>query len=71
MSAYILKKNKMKKFIISPYFSYVYLFVVIVTAIFFFKLEDNDPLKVYTIPILLIFVALQQYRKYLIRKSTP
>ncbi|MBP3944186.1 hypothetical protein J5U18_11585 [Sphingobacteriaceae bacterium WQ 2009] len=59
----------MKKLILSPYFSYVYLFVVVITAIFFFRLADNDPLKAYTIPILLVFVALQQYRKYLLRKE--
>lgn len=58
--------NKFQKLIIHPYFSYLYLFVVVFCIICLLTLPQGDSLTTYAVAAGLALFVLQRYRKYLL-----
>ncbi len=61
-----LPMNKFQKLIIHPYFSYLYLFVVVFCIICLLVLPQGDSLTTYAVSTGLVLFILHRYRKYLL-----
>lgn len=59
--------NKFQKIITHPYFSYLYVFVVIFCLISLLVLPQGHPVIQYAVAGGIVLFALHQYRKYLLK----
>lgn len=60
--------NKLQKIIIHPYFSYLYVFVVIFCIICLLVLPQGHPLMTYAVSAGLAMFVLHRYRRYLLSR---
>ena len=60
--------ERLQKIIIHPYFSYLYVFVVIFCVISLLILPQGHPLTTYAVALGLVMFALHRYRKYLLKR---
>ncbi|MBK1438509.1 hypothetical protein JHJ32_00790 [Parapedobacter sp. ISTM3] len=61
--------KKLQQIITHPYFSYVYLFVVVFCIICLLVLPQGHPLTTGAVAVGLALFVLHRYRKYLLRKQ--
>lgn len=59
--------NKLQKIIIHPFFSYLYVFVVVFCIICLLVLPTGHPLVTYAVSMGLVMFVLHRYRRYLLR----
>jgi len=60
--------NQIKRILLSPYFVYVYLFLIVILFVTIFTVDKQHPIQTYVLPIAVVLFCIQQYRKILIRK---
>ena len=61
--------EKLQKLIIHPYFSYVYVFVIVFCIISLLVLRHGHPLTTCAVIAGLLMFGLHRYRKYLLKRG--
>lgn len=60
--------HRLRKFVLHPYFSYIYLFTIVFCIVMLLALPPNDPFVMVAVALGLLIFILQQYRKHLLKK---
>ncbi len=66
----VTNMEKLQQIITHHYFSYLYVFVVIFCVISLLVLPQGHPLITYAVAVGIAMFALQQYRKYLLKRRS-
>ncbi len=61
--------EKLKGLIKHPYFSYLYLFVVVFCLICLLALPQGHPLTIYAVIVGVVMFALHRYRRWLLKQQ--
>jgi len=61
--------NKFQKIIVHPYFSYLYVFVILFCIISLLVLPPGHPLITYAVAAGIVLFVLHRYRKHLLRSK--